>query len=87
MPISSCAPTSLFNLLPPSLSLLPLLLCLCFPRYIKGKPASQVAPKVLGTAGTIVELAFKREQGPAFLTVNVALVRETPRGSSQVPKP
>lgn len=38
-----------------------------------------MAPKVLGPAGTIVELAFKREQGPAVVTVNVALVRETPR--------
>lgn len=31
-------------------------------RYVRGKPASQIAPKILGPAGTIVELAFKREQ-------------------------
>lgn len=48
-------------------------------RFVRGRPASQIAPKVLGPAGTIVELAFKRSQGPAVVTINVAVIRETPR--------
>jgi hypothetical protein len=48
-------------------------------RFVRGHTASHIATRVLGPAGTIVELSFKRVQGPAVLTVNVALVRETPR--------
>lgn len=47
--------------------------------FVRGHTAMQIATRVLGPAGTIVELSFKRVQGPAVLTVNVALVRQTPR--------
>jgi hypothetical protein len=47
-------------------------------RFIRGLPVSRVAPMVLGPAGTLVELSFKRVQGPAVMTINVALVREPP---------
>lgn len=45
-------------------------------RFVRGVPASKVAPLVLGPSGTIVELSFKRVQGPAVMTINVACVRE-----------
>ena len=45
-------------------------------RFVRGMPASKVAPLVLGPSGTIVELSFKRVQGPAVMTINVACVRE-----------
>ena len=48
-------------------------------RFVRGQAASQIAPRVLGPAGTIVELSFKRVHGPAVCTVNVALLREPPR--------
>jgi hypothetical protein len=51
-------------------------------RFVRGHTASHIATRVLGPAGTIVELSFKRVQGPAVMTVNVALVRETPRDQS-----
>jgi hypothetical protein len=47
-------------------------------------PASQIAPRVLGPAGSIVELSFKRVQGPAVLTINVTCVREPPRDQASV---
>lgn len=44
-------------------------------QYVHGLQPSQIAPKILGPAGSIVELGFKRSQGPVVLTVNVAIVR------------
>lgn len=44
-------------------------------QYVHGLQPSQIAPKILGPAGSIVELGFKRAQGPVVLTVNVAIVR------------
>lgn len=35
-----------------------------------------MAPLVLGPSGTLVELSFKRVQGPALITINLACVRE-----------
>ena len=42
-------------------------------------PASHIASKILGPAGTLVELSFKRQQGPAVLTVHVACIRAPPQ--------
>ena len=47
-------------------------------KFVRGMPVSRVAPMVLGPAGTLVELSFKRVQGPAVMAINVALVREPP---------
>ena len=44
-------------------------------QYVHGLQPAQIAPKILGPAGSIVELGFKRSQGPVVLTVNVAIVR------------
>ena len=51
-------------------------------KFVRGQAASKIAPKILGPAGTIVELAFKRVQGPAVMTVNVAVVREPAGGQA-----
>ena len=48
-------------------------------RYVKRKPASQVAQLILGPAGSIVQLTVHRNNGTSMQTVHAAVVREPPR--------